>query len=310
MIETIIAALLPIIITLILGYFAGWHHDFNATQGSTLNRMVMLYALPLSLFSGMVSMNKSLILAQGSMALLLLIGMVGGYLVVLAIARYIFRCNIKVAALQALAIAGPAVPFVGVPVLGYLYGDLSTVPIAICSLIMNLIQVPITLFILSQDDQNKGKASSAILTNLKDTIKEPVVWAPILAFILLLIDIQVPETFRSSLKLLGESTGGVALFASGVMLFSYSITFNKGILLTVFSKNVLFPLIMLLVGCLFGISGNSLDISIITLSIPSASVCVIFAVQYKVAAKEMASVLFFSTILSIITMGGFLLYLH
>jgi hypothetical protein len=36
-----------------INFFAAWHHDFGAAQASVLNRMVMLYALPMSLFAGM-----------------------------------------------------------------------------------------------------------------------------------------------------------------------------------------------------------------------------------------------------------------
>jgi predicted permease len=43
---TVFGALLPIILTLALGFFVGWHHDFKPEQTYVLNRMVLLYALP------------------------------------------------------------------------------------------------------------------------------------------------------------------------------------------------------------------------------------------------------------------------
>lgn len=46
--------------------------------------------------------------------------------------------------------------------------------------------------------------------------------------------------------------------------------------------------------------------AVLTLAIPTASICVILAVQYQAAEQEMASTLFFSTILSVVTMGGFI----
>jgi len=52
-ISTIVAALLPIVVTLMLGFVAGWHQDFDGRQAAIFNRMVMLYALPLNLFAGM-----------------------------------------------------------------------------------------------------------------------------------------------------------------------------------------------------------------------------------------------------------------
>ncbi len=46
--------------------------------------------------------------------------------------------------------------------------------------------------------------------------------------------------------------------------------------------------------------------SVLTLAIPTASIAVILAVQYQTAEQEMASTLFFSTLLSVFTMGMFI----
>lgn len=308
MTETIIAALLPIVVTLILGFLAGWHHDFDSKQGAILNRMVMLYALPLTLFAGMMGLSRSILLSQGIIAVVLLIGMVGGYVLVYLLARYAFRQTSQLSALLALAISGPAVPFVGVPVLGHLFGDLSTIPIAICSMIMNLFQVPVTLLVLSAG--NKDGTKTSFKDNIIHTLKEPVVWAPILALVLLLCDISIPTQIRSSLKLLGGATGGVALFASGIILYSYHVAFNRTIAIATLAKNILLPLAIIGVASLLHTDASSLNISVITMAIPTASICVILAVQYKTAEQEMASLLFFSTIFSILTMGGFLYFLH
>lgn len=44
----------------------------------------------------------------------------------------------------------------------------------------------------------------------------------------------------------------------------------------------------------------------VTLAIPTASIAVEIAVEYKTGEQEMASTLFWSTILSVITMSGFI----
>ena len=46
--------------------------------------------------------------------------------------------------------------------------------------------------------------------------------------------------------------------------------------------------------------------AVLTMAIPTASIVVILAVQYQAAEQEMASTLFFSTLLSVVTMGGFI----
>ncbi len=307
MIELIIAALLPIVVTLMLGFVAGWHHDFDAGQGAVLNRMVMLYALPLTLFAGMMGLSRSVLLSQGTIALILLAGMAGGYLLVFLLARLVFRQAAGVAALLALAIAGPAVPFVGVPVLGHLYGTISTLPIALCSIIMNLFQVPLTLLILSSGAPDRKDAG--FIQHIVHMLKEPVVWAPLLALVLLLCNLHIPDQFRNALQLLGGTTGGVALFASGVILYSYHVVFNRGVILSVIAKNIILPLVIMALALWMHADKQTLDLSVISMAIPTASVCVILAVQYKTAEQEMASILFFSTLFSILTMGGLLYYL-
>lgn len=310
MIATIIGALLPIVVTLILGFIAGWHHDFDGKQATVLNRMVMLYALPLSLFAGMVGTARDQVLSQGPLALAILAGMAGFHAVVFLICRYLFRRDIMTAALQALAIAGPAVPFVGVSVLGHLFGDASAIPISVASLVMNLIQVPATLMLLSVGLAQKAPSSAASAPKLADHIlhalREPVVWAPLLALVLVICNLQFPAVIKDSLLLLGRATGGVALFASGIVLFSRRVMLNIAVTLSVIARNIAIPAAMWGLMLLSGMNGVIIREVVLTLAIPTASIAVILAVQYQTAEQEMASTLFFSTILSVVTMGGFI----
>lgn len=54
---TLITVLLPIVVTLGLGFFAGWHKDLTQGQSTILNRVVMLYSLPMSLAAGILSID-------------------------------------------------------------------------------------------------------------------------------------------------------------------------------------------------------------------------------------------------------------
>ena len=101
MIETIIGALLPIIITLMLGLLAGWHKDFTADQAAVLNRMVMLYALPLSLFSGMMQVSRQELMSDGHLLLLVAAGMPGGFIISFALSWKVFKRDRGPAGLQA-----------------------------------------------------------------------------------------------------------------------------------------------------------------------------------------------------------------
>ena len=59
MLEIILGALLPVVVTFVLGFVAAWRRDFEARDASTLNRMVLVYAVPLALFAGTVSTPRA-----------------------------------------------------------------------------------------------------------------------------------------------------------------------------------------------------------------------------------------------------------
>lgn len=74
----LILAILPIVVTVGLGVFAGLRHQFAPTTSDILIQLVMHYALPLSLFGGILSLKRATIIQNSSVALWLALGMLGG----------------------------------------------------------------------------------------------------------------------------------------------------------------------------------------------------------------------------------------
>src|ERR1700678_4411893 len=257
MLDTILGALLPMVVTFLLGYLAAWRHDFGSKDASTLNRMVLRYAVPLALFAGTVMTSRAALGQDVPLIITLCVAIIGFYCVVFLISRFIFRMQMSTSALAALTASAPAVPFVGPAVLGDLLGRLSAIPIAAASLVINLTVVPITILLLSLDSTERGqqnstpsrgeqenssspRSSAAIFAKkVAETLKEPMVWAPILAFIVVLSGFRIPQLFVHSLSLLGHASGGVALFACGIVLPSAKIKVNRNVLLFVFLKNIM-----------------------------------------------------------------------
>ena len=59
MLETIVEAILPMVVTFLLGFVAACRGDFGPKDAAILNRMVLLYAVPLMLFAGTVSTPRT-----------------------------------------------------------------------------------------------------------------------------------------------------------------------------------------------------------------------------------------------------------
>ena len=317
MLNTVLGALLPMVVTFVLGFIAAWHHDLGRNDASILNRMVLLYAVPLALFAGTVATSRATLIQDIPLVIALCFAIIGLYGVVFLLCRIILRFPTAVSALYALTASAPAVPFVGPAVLGDLFGGLSAIPIAIAGLVINLTVVPVTILLLAlesvaRDPQGASLGAqdktylTSLVTKLVETVKQPLVWAPVLAFVAVLSGLHISQLIIHSLSLLGSASGGVALFASGIVLASGKITVNSRVLFLVFLKNILQPTLVLGGLRWAGYREPLVSEAVLTTAIPTMPIVIMFALQYRVAQAEAASAVFLSVIGSIVTMGGFI----
>jgi len=308
--NTIIGALLPIIVILLLGFFSGWHKDFDGAQAAILNRVVMLYALPLLLFAGTVTVPRAVLAQDVPLALAIAGAMVGGYFVVLLVAHRVFGRDLGTSSLQALAISGPSAPQIGMFVLGHLFDPQSTsIPVVSASLAMTLVQIPTCLMFLSIGSFRSTEAGNhiAVLSrHVIATVSEPIVWAPICAIILVVAGVRLPHSVVQAMLLLGNATSGVSLFAAGIVLFSRRVSIDSIVAMNTVARNVVVPALFWGALVVAGLPAAATREAVITMAIPTTSLAVILAVQFKTAEREMASTLLFSTITSIFTMGAFI----
>src|SRR6266404_4163124 len=186
MLNTVLGALLPMVVTFLLGFVAAWHHDLGRNDAAILNRMVLLYAVPLALFAGTVTTSRTALSQDIPLVIALCLAIIGLYGAVFLLSRIVLRFPTSISALHALTASAPAVPFVGPAVLGDLFGGLSAIPIAIASLVINLTVVPLTILLLALDTTGRDPRETAKdkeylaspATKLADTVKQPIVWAP------------------------------------------------------------------------------------------------------------------------------------
>jgi malonate transporter and related proteins len=317
MLYTILGALLPLVVTFVLGFIASWHHDLGRNDASILNRMVLLYAVPLALFAGTVATSRAALSQDIPLVIALCFAIVGLYGLVFLFSRIILRFPTGISALHALTASAPAVPFVGPAVLGDLFGGLSAIPIAIASLVINLTVVPVTILLLALDTAARDPQGANLAAQekeylvspaakLAETVKQPLVWAPVLAFVVVLSGLDIPQLIIHSLSLLGGASGGVALFASGIVLASGKIRANSHVVFLVFLKNILQPALVL-GGLRWGGYGKTIvSEAVLTTAIPTMPIVIMLALQYHVEQEDAASAVFLSVVGSIVTMGVFI----
>lgn len=301
----ILGAILPVIITVLIGYISGKRKDFNWQHAGDINKIVMLYALPLSIFSNMVMTPRHIVMSMGPVAIAIILALILSFLIPLAIARYVCKRSLALSTLQALAIGSPAVPFIGTSVLAFLFGTVSASLITVSSITQNVFQLPLVMILMSIATGDKSQNIS-FATRVLNAIKQPVIWSPVVALILVLMDIHIPETVSMSLGLLGKASGGLALFAAGIVLYTRSIVITSATIITVIARNILVPGACYLILLKMGFSMEQIKQVVLTMAIPVGSIAIIIAMQYKSGEQEMASTMALSIITSIITMGAFI----
>jgi len=325
MLETILGALLPAVITVLLGFFAARHHDFGPQDAPILIRMVMTYALPVSLFATTVSTTRAALVADLPLLIVLTVAIIGVYCAVFLVGRFVFRFSLGMCALGALAASGPSIGFFGPTVVGDLYGAAGVVPVAIANLVEFVTVVPLTVILLSLDasgsasqpEQLPARSAASppsqvapprvdVMGKIADALKQPIVWLPLVGFIIVLSGLSMPALFAHSLDLLGQAAAGVALFAAGIVIAAHKVIVSRSVLFLTFVKNIFQPALVWVILLALGYTSPMLGVAVVTAALPMLVVVALLGVQYQVAETEAASALFISMIGSLITLSAFI----
>ena len=310
MLLTSFSVLLPVLFVIALGYFAGRAKDFDADQVRGINALVLDFAFPALMFVGISSTTRREMFAEIPFLLALFIGFAGFYVLAVLVGRRLLRHSLGAAALLACSVSFPSVAFMGIPIFEQLFGDSSLLSVSAANALGILIVVPATVVLLEIDAHRakravasaaSGKDDDVIKPALVSSFKKPVVWAPLLAFLLVLVDLRVPAELETMLKLIGATTSGVALFASGLVSAAFKVKINLEILGNVFAKMILQPLCIAGIVFIMGVSGPLSREAILICAIPTAVFPSLLAPRYDVYVSECASTLILTTLVMIVT---------
>ena len=150
MLNTIATTLVPVAFVMFLGYWAGYREIFGATDRTQLTKLVLTWLLPPLLIAGMLKTPRA-DLMDYRIPLLFVVGLLLPYLVVLLGCRYVLKWDLSTSTLRTDLLIFPDMVFMGVPILGQLFGPSSLYPILIANLVPVLFILPITNVIVLVD---------------------------------------------------------------------------------------------------------------------------------------------------------------
>lgn len=300
MIDILIKDILPIFVIMFLGYMAGKKKVFKTEDSKVLNKLVLTYALPAALFVSIVKADSAMLFDDLKLTIVSLLVITGMFLWAYYSCYKFFKHSKSEAAVCALISGSPTIGFLGFAILEPIYGSTATtgLVVAIVSIVVNAVNIPIGLALLNNG--RGGHVDGVKKSNpVVDALKEPVCWAPILAVILVLLDIKFPAILDPNFELIAKANSGVAVFAAGLTLSGMKFQLDKEVVYNTIQKLILMPAVLLIVGLLFHMESDKLQMMVLAGALPPAFSGIIIGNQNQLYERTGTSSLAFSILLFI-----------
>jgi malonate transporter and related proteins len=305
MTQTILAALLPIVFIVALGWLAAKFDIVSRTSAPVFAEFVVRFALPLALLDGVLKTSPSAI-ENVPYLLSILVGLMITYTIGFTISRWIFRRTLAESAVAALICGFPSMAYSGLPVLGAVVGPQGILAVIVGNLVTSIVMIPLTLVLvqIGQGEHNAAQGTSVLIVrSLRDAVKQPIVWLPVTGAILALGGVHAPSLLELSFNLIGQAAAGVALFTLGLLLYGQRLRIDRDIALNALLKNVGQPAAMFGLVVLLGIHGAAARELFLTGAIPTATAASMLALRYRVYADEAAASTLVGTLASVVTIS-------
>jgi malonate transporter len=303
----LVGALLPVFFVLALGYLAGKRNEFDADQAAGLSKLALGFALPASLFVGMTEIPRDLLLQQGRLVLALILAHVGLFLVAWFLLRRLKTLQSAASIICALMLATSATPVFGIAVLQPLLGDTSAGTVGLVALAINLV-VPTAIVLLEMGSSGTATPSTAspsrraqVLSGLKSGLKSPLLWAPVLGIVVVLVGLRIPKEIASCFAMIGSATSGVAVFTVGLTLAAHAFHLSKTVLLGTLGRITVQTAVLFALLHLLHVQSPFAREALVCCSFPLATIVVLLAAKYKAMEAESASALLLSTLSLLVT---------
>ncbi|WP_322008765.1 AEC family transporter [Paraburkholderia sp. J12] len=312
MLDTILNGLLPVAFVIVLGWLSARMGVLKHDDAGVMATLVIRFALPFALFEGAVKTSPEKLHNVG-FALCLTFGLMGAYLIALAVGRFVFRHDLRTATMQALVCAFPDMAYFGAPVLAAVFGPEGFLAVLVGNLITSIFMLPLTI-VLTQiggtDEAGSDKPDvwRVFGQSLLRAVLNPIVWLPVSGMVLSFCHVTLPGPVLLSVDLVAKAAGGTSLFALGLMLYGERFMLNANVLTNLAIKNVLQPALMALGVVLFGLKGAPAHQVVITGAVPTATAAAMFALKTKTYTADATATILISTILGVAIEGLLIAY--
>lgn len=136
-------------------------------------------------------------------------------------------------------------------------------------------------------------------------------WAVVIALIFNVLNIEVGYVLESSIKYLGQATIPLIMLSLGLTLDLRAIKSKLSDSIFILSlRLILAPLLVIFVYKMFDINSLIYNVAVLDSAMPIAMNCLVLSINYDLDNNLMASVIFLSTLLCVVTLTVFVTFIN
>jgi len=285
----ILQVVLPVFLVIAVGYIIGKYKKINIQP---LVDLIVYIAGPCLIFS---SITKSDINLTDFFTIAL--AAVGIILISISLVFIIFKITKSKKTGLYLPMTIGNTGYLGYPVALFAFGIAGLSRAVVYDMMGSLILYSFGIYIINHKD------------GIKEMFKLPLLYAVIIGLSFNLLKIPVPQSIFKPIEMIGMITIPLALLILGYKLTEIKISSAKIAFLASLFRIIGGLLVAFLIIRLFSITGLVRNIILIQAAMPSAVMSMILCQKYRRDPDLVASVVFISTLLSIITIPLILLFL-
>ncbi len=315
---SVLSALLPVILLIGVGYFAGYRRWIGADSVRDLSNLVFLILMPAMLFRSMSGVHlQSLDLKPVGLYFLSVLVLFAGVL-------FARGLSTRTTVIALAAIFSNTV-MLGLPISRLVFGEAGfVIMVTLVSLhalvLLTVVTVVLEIAVLREQaalnaganaERTAGNMATAaaprgmamtVLMAVRNAVIHPVPLPIIVGLLFAQTGLVLPEVIDRPLQLLGMAFSPVALLVVGITLAHTKVgNYARPALKLSVLKNLLHPVLMTVIGWLFGLRGLSLAVMVTAASMPIGANVFLFSQRYKVAEPLVIAAVAVSTAVALVT---------
>jgi len=233
------------------------------------------------------------------------------YVVAIVLGKLAFNYDAKEQSIFAMGAAYPNTTIVGIPLVLQALGDQALTPLFLIIAIQNLVLFSIGTFFAERENLSFTNIVESLILLLQQLLRSPITLGLIAGLAVNLLSIPLPAALRSTFHLFSSAAVPTALFVLGASLTRYRIRdqWQPALSMTIL-KLLVMPLVAwILLFKILELPSLWAAAGLLAAAMPVGINAYAFGTRYQCALAQVAAGTLLSALLSLLSVGGILIYL-